>query len=163
MSPRSNKSSRVGSKRDQRVQPISRGLSSFDRAAAQYNLDAPACKRLISRAFSSHEVIPLIEAIFENQGEVKMIGYLCEGEAQTFIDVIYEVRPHTPSKAQSDYPRSLRPFHCETFVLCRSGPGSPRSPATITEEVFEYLVQDMRLPGFTSEVTANSTLLRSVR
>jgi len=56
------------------------------------DLDAPACTRLTSRAFSPHEVIPLIEAIFTNQNEVKMIGYLRGDDAQTFIDVIHEVR-----------------------------------------------------------------------
>ena len=60
----------------------------------------PACKRLASRAFSPHEVIPLIEAIFTNQSEVKMIGCLCGDDAQTFIDVIHEVRLRHPS-----YPR----------------------------------------------------------
>lgn len=61
------------------------------------DLDAPACRRLISHAFSPHEIIPLVEAVFTSQDEVKMIGYLRGDDAQTFIDVIDEVRPHTPS------------------------------------------------------------------
>jgi len=47
---------------------------------------------LIARTFFPHDVIPLIEAIFTNQEEVKMIGYLRGDDAQTFIDVIHEVR-----------------------------------------------------------------------
>jgi len=78
------------------------------------DLDAPACKRLTSRAFSPHEVIPLIEAIFTNQDEVKMIGYLRGDDAQTFIDVIHEVCLRYPS-----FPRpgliSLVPFDSFTF------------------------------------------------
>lgn len=61
------------------------------------DLDAPACKRLISQSFLPHEVIPLIGTIFTSQNEVKMIGYLRGGDAQTFIDVIHKVRVHAPS------------------------------------------------------------------
>ena len=58
--------------------------------------EAPACRRLISRAFSSHEIVSLIDAIFESQNEVKVIHYLRGDDAQTFIDGIHEVRLHTP-------------------------------------------------------------------
>lgn len=57
------------------------------------NLDAPACKRLISRTFSPPEVISIIEAIFMSKDEVKMIRNLCGDDAQNFIDVMHEVRP----------------------------------------------------------------------
>jgi hypothetical protein len=39
----------------------------------------------------------LIEAIFTSQDEVKAIGYLRGDNAQTFIDVVHEVRLHAPS------------------------------------------------------------------
>lgn len=58
---------------------------------------APACKRLTSHNFFPHEVIPLIEAIFTSQNESKAIGRLRGDDAQTFIDVIHEVRIHAPS------------------------------------------------------------------
>jgi len=61
------------------------------------DLHAPACRRLINRAFSEDEVIPLLETIFTSQDEVKMIGYLCGDDAQAFIDAIDAVRPHSPS------------------------------------------------------------------
>ena len=56
------------------------------------DLDAPACRRLINHAFSPHEVVSLIETIFTSQDEIKMIGYLRGDNAQTFIDVIHDVR-----------------------------------------------------------------------
>jgi hypothetical protein len=56
------------------------------------DLHAPACRRIIGRSFFPHEVISLIEAIFTSRDEVKMIGYLRGGDAQTFIDVIHGVR-----------------------------------------------------------------------
>ena len=55
------------------------------------NLDAPACKRLIRRAFSPQEVTSLIEAIFVSEDEAKIVRDLREDDAQTFIDVIHEV------------------------------------------------------------------------
>ncbi|KAF9646803.1 kinase-like protein [Thelephora ganbajun] len=54
------------------------------------DFDGSVCKRLITHDFSQHEVVPLIEAIFSSQDEVKMIGYLRGDDAQTFIDVIDE-------------------------------------------------------------------------
>ena len=57
---------------------------------------APACRRLISRAFFPHQVISLIASIFTSPDEVEAIGYLCGDNAQTFIDVVHEVRLHAP-------------------------------------------------------------------
>jgi len=57
------------------------------------DFDAPACKRLISRTLLPHEMISLIETIFASKDEVKMIRGLRGIDAQTFIDVIHEVRP----------------------------------------------------------------------
>ena len=59
------------------------------------DIEAPACRRLISHA-PPHEVISLIETIFTSREEVKTIGYLRGDDAQTFIDVTHEVRPHPP-------------------------------------------------------------------
>ena len=79
------------------ITAISRSVYPTPDSSILVDLDAPACKRLTSRAFSQDEVIPLIEAIFTNQNEVKMIGYLRTDDAQTFIDVIHEVRLRRPS------------------------------------------------------------------
>jgi hypothetical protein len=54
-------------------------------------LHAPACRRIINHSFFPYEVISLIEAIFASKDEVKMIGYLRRGDAQTFIDVIHGI------------------------------------------------------------------------
>jgi len=65
------------------------------------DLEVSAYGRLISRAFSPHELISLIEEIFTRKDEIKMIGCLGRDAAQTFIDVAHEVRPtvHHPCGA----------------------------------------------------------------
>ena len=79
------------------ITAISRSVYPTPDSSILVDLDAPACKRLTSGTFSPHEVVPLIEAIFTNQSEVKMIGYLRRDEAQNFIDAIHGVRLSTPS------------------------------------------------------------------
>ena len=49
------------------------------------------CRRLISHAFSPHEIISLIEEIFTRKDEVNMIGSLDRDSAQIFIDVVHKV------------------------------------------------------------------------
>ena len=56
-------------------------------------LEESACRRLISGAFSPHELPSLIEEIFTKKDEVKMIGSLDRDAAQSFIDAVHEVRP----------------------------------------------------------------------
>lgn len=55
-------------------------------------LGVPACARLISRSFSPQQVISLIEAIFTSKEEVAMVRDLRRDDAQTFVDVVNEVR-----------------------------------------------------------------------
>ena len=57
----------------------------------------PAYRRLINHSFSTHDVISLIEAIFTDKEEVRMVRNLCGDAAQTFIDVVHEVRLHIRS------------------------------------------------------------------
>ena len=57
----------------------------------------PAYRRLIGHAFSAHDVISLIEAIFMDKEEVRMVRDLRGDAAQTFIDVVHEVRLHARS------------------------------------------------------------------
>jgi len=61
------------------------------------DLEASACKRLISHTFSPHEVVTVIEEIFTSQEEVRIVGTLRRDGAQAFIDVIHEVSFHVPS------------------------------------------------------------------
>ena len=56
-----------------------------------------AWKHLISRTFPSHEVVSLVEGIFEDEEEVRALNDLRGDDAQTFIDVIHEVRFRSPS------------------------------------------------------------------
>ena len=109
--------------------PSSRPL--FD-SSTPVDLGAPACRRLIGQAFSPHEVISLIEAIFTGKDEIRMIRNLRGDAAQTFIDAVHEVRLHIPSFSR----HSLTTF----LFVYRSGFISPRSPTTAPKEVFERFV-----------------------
>jgi len=61
------------------------------------NPNAPACERLIRRAFALHELPSLIEAISSGEDESDTIRCLRGDDAQTFIDVIDEARSTLPS------------------------------------------------------------------
>ena len=89
------------------------------------DFDGSACKRLITHKFSRDGVVALIGEIFTSQDEVKMIGFLRADQAQTFIDVIDEVRVYVHS-----FPRSglmeFSPFSFYEFIsviLCQPGSG----------------------------------------
>ena len=62
----------------------------------------PAWKHIIGRIFSSHGVISLTEEIFVDEEEIRILGGLRGDDGQTFIDVILEVRFHTPSPKKHD-------------------------------------------------------------
>jgi len=55
-------------------------------------LKPPAWKRLISSTVAPHERVALITGIFSDQKEVETIRNLCGDDAQTFVDLIDEVR-----------------------------------------------------------------------
>ena len=57
----------------------------------------PAWKYLIDHIYSPREVISLIETAFLDDGEVRLLYDPRGDDAQTFVDVIHEVRPHIPS------------------------------------------------------------------
>ena len=56
-------------------------------------LEESACRRLITHAFFPHELPSLIEEMFTRKDEVKAIGSLDRDAAQSFIDVVHNVRP----------------------------------------------------------------------
>jgi len=58
------------------------------------DLKEPACKRLISHAFSPREVVSLVEAVLANNDEVKMVREFRGDAAQAFVDVVHGVRLH---------------------------------------------------------------------
>ena len=68
--------------------------SAFPTPQSSLHLDfgGSACKRLITNDFTKDQIVHLIANIFTSEDEVKMIGYLRGGDAQTFIDVLDEVR-----------------------------------------------------------------------
>jgi hypothetical protein len=80
--------------------------------SALVNSDVSACEHLISHAYSPHEAISLIEAVFKSKDEINAINYLRGDDAQIFINVIHKMclNPFI-SRARSDYlcpPRLLR-------------------------------------------------------
>ena len=87
-----------------------------------------------------------IEAIITNEDEVRLSDSLHGGAAQTFIDVVQEVRLYTPS-----FPWhrliALVLFDSVSFNLSPShkpGIRSPPSPTAAPEEVLEFFVSYMR-------------------
>jgi len=56
------------------------------------DFNTPACQRLIKRAFTLLELPSLIETVFSSTGADDMIRRLCVDDAQTFVDVMDEVR-----------------------------------------------------------------------
>lgn len=68
-------------------------LFSYPRQNPLLDYYSAACSRLIGRAFTFHELPSLIEAILSNEDERETALCLPLDDAQTFIDVIDEVRP----------------------------------------------------------------------
>lgn len=54
--------------------------------------DLPAWKQLTSSNLATHKRIPLVRTVFSDREEVKIVGHLCGDDAQTFVDMIDEVR-----------------------------------------------------------------------
>ena len=55
----------------------------------------PAWKRLIDRPLAVDERIPLIVSLFSDRDETEAIKRLHGSDAQSFVDVIDEVIPHS--------------------------------------------------------------------
>ena len=55
--------------------------------------DAPAWKCLIRDPLTSDERISLIADIFSDRDEIEMVKHLHREEAQSFVDVVYQVIP----------------------------------------------------------------------
>ena len=56
------------------------------------DLETSACRRLIDRTYSPHELVPLIEEIFTRKQEIMIFAWFGRDATQTFIDVVHEVR-----------------------------------------------------------------------
>lgn len=54
--------------------------------------NTPACARLVNRIFNLTELASLIEEIFSSEEEIRMVHCLCADDAQTFVDVMHQVR-----------------------------------------------------------------------
>jgi len=127
------------------------------------NLGTPACRRLIRCKFSPQEVTSLIEAIFMSEDEVKMVRDLRGDDAQTFIDVIHEVRSVISFPRHSVFTCLLSLPRLRILTFPRSGSGSPGSPTAASGDVHRRLMSHLRSSGFASKITANSALLQPVR
>ena len=56
--------------------------------------ELPAWKRLIGHPLSNGERTSLLISIFDDRNEAEAVGYLSGDDAQTFVNVIDEVRIH---------------------------------------------------------------------
>ena len=122
------------------------------------NLPAPAKPSLvlllclISGAVPQGERASLIEATFSGRKVTEMVRCLRGCDAQTFIDVVDEVR----------YRSSLPGDGLLTF-LSLLGVGKPRPCARDPKEMPEVTVQDVRWPYPTSQITAGRVTRQSNR
>lgn len=86
------------------------------------DLDAPACKRLISRTYFPREVVALIEVIFARKDEIKTMRELRGDDVQTFIDMMHGVRfTLLPFRARDGY-------QCSRYTLDLGGHVAPGRP-----------------------------------
>jgi len=56
------------------------------------SIDSPAWTRLISCPLTAHERTSLIADLFSSHVEIEAMGHIGGEDAQTFVDMIYEVR-----------------------------------------------------------------------
>jgi len=132
-------------------------VRNVDCSSITHTFPTSACGRLIGRSFNRHELPSLIEAIFSGEEEGDAIGCLCRDDAQTFIDVIDEVR--LAFARRCDIPLIELDMH--TFH--RIGAGQRQSFAPDQEEVPQIIVQDVWSPCASSEVLDDPCLLRPNR
>ena len=55
-----------------------------------FDIDVAACKRLVKRTFTSHELLSFVETVFPNKDERDIVHSLHRDDAQAFIDVTDE-------------------------------------------------------------------------
>ena len=65
-------------------------------SAESLSSDRRALNRLISGPLPQDELASLIETVFSSREAIGLAGYLQESDAQNFIDVVHEVRFHSP-------------------------------------------------------------------
>jgi hypothetical protein len=111
---------------------------------------------LISGAVPQSERASLIEATFSNRKVTKMVRCLRGNDAQTFIDVVDEVC-YRSSLLGDGLLTFLSPFH----ILI--GVGERRPCARDPKEMSEVIVQDVRWPYPTSQITAGRVPRQSNR
>jgi hypothetical protein len=98
-----------------------------------------------------------------SKDEVRMVRDLGGDDAQTFIDVIHEVRSALSLPRHILITCPLPLLHFRTFTFLRSGSGSPGSPTAASEDMPQCLMPDLQPSGFASKITANPVLLQSIR
>jgi len=60
----------------------------------------PAWKRLINRPLTKDQRISLITYLFSDHDETEAVKQLCGDDAQSFVDMIDEVPPHSRQKSK---------------------------------------------------------------
>ena len=72
-------------------------------------IDSPSWKRLISPSLAAHERTSLIATMFSKRDEVEATRQIGGDDAQTFVNLIYEVRSHHLVSPKND-PLTSSPY-----------------------------------------------------
>jgi len=132
-------------------------VQNVDCSPITHSFSTSACGRLIGRSFNRHELPSLIEAIFSGGDEGDAIGCLCRDDAQTFIDVIDEVRLAFARR------RDIPLIELDIHTFHRIGAGQRQSFAPNQEEVPQIIVQDVWSSCASSEIIDDPCMLRPNR
>ena len=116
--------------------------------------ELPAWKRLISYPLSTGERTSLLISIFDDRNEAEAVGHLFGGDAQTFVNVIDEVRIHTLLPRRTG---GLTP----TNIIASYRLGIGYHPTRDPQEVFAFFIQDLCPPSLASKISRNPALLQS--
>ena len=96
----------------------------------------------------------MLISIFNDRNEAEAVGHLFGDDAQTFVNVIDEVRIHALLPRRTGW---LTP----TNIITSYRLGFGYHPTGDPQEVFAFLIQDLCPPSLASKISRNPTLLRS--
>ena len=109
---------------------------------------------MISYPLSRGERTSLLTSIFDDRNEAEAVGHLFGDDAQTFVNVINEVRIYTLLLRRTGW---LTP----TNIITSYRLDFRYHPTGDPQEVFAFLIQDLCPPSLASKISRNPTLLQS--
>ena len=83
-------------------------------------VDPPSWERLIRSSVTAYERVFLITAIFSNRDEVEVVKRLRGGDAQIFVDAIYEARSYVVSSSKNEltnFDSNPRAFSIRRWII----------------------------------------------